>query len=134
MRSCDFKKLLEDPQGDDEAIASMPVMTPTLAAAIKRKRKRQQDFVMTTRAQFDQLATARHLATVKVFLCIQFLVFRSSSKSVRLANVALARAGIGRNGKRAALAELEGLGLIRVTRYAHRSPEIQILDLSEGGE
>jgi hypothetical protein len=101
---------------------------------ISNRRTRKKDFVMVTRAQIELLCTARHPATVKVFLHLQFLIFRSFTKSVRLPNTALAKAGIGRKGKRAALAELEELGLIRVARYQYRAPEIRIVDLPEGGK
>ena len=95
-----------------------------------KPRKKKRDFVITTRAQFERLCTARRAATFKVFYQLQFLIFRSQTKSVRLANVTLAKCNVSRKQKRAALIELETKGLIRVTRYRHRSPEVVILDLS----
>ena len=96
---------------------------------VKPKRKKR-DFVMVTRAQFERLCTTRHPGiTLKVFLHLQFLIFRSHQKSVRLGNITLGKRGVSRKQKRAALIELETVGLIRVTRYRHHSPEIVILDL-----
>jgi hypothetical protein len=95
-----------------------------------KPRKKKRDFVITTRAQFERLCTARRAATFKVFYQLQFLIFRSHIKSVRLANVTLAKCNVSRKQKRAALIELETKGLIRDTRYRHRSPEVVILDLS----
>jgi hypothetical protein len=106
------------------------VVTHDFGIAVKRRSKKR-DFVMTSRAQFDRLVTARHIASLKLFLHLQFLIFRSHTKSIRLANVTLTKNNISRKGKRAALAELEQMGLIRVTRYPRRSPEIVILDLPE---
>jgi hypothetical protein len=93
--------------------------------------RKKHDFVMLSRTQFEQLCTTRRVATFKVFHQLQFLIFRSRTKSVRLANVTLAKTKVGREGKRMALAELERMGLIQVTRYPHRSPEIVILDPPE---
>jgi hypothetical protein len=95
-----------------------------------KPKMKKRDFVMTTRAQFERLCTTRRAATFKVFHQLQFLIFKSHTKSVRLGNVTLAKYNISRKQKRAALIELETLGLIRITRYRHRSPEVIILDLS----
>jgi hypothetical protein len=108
------------------------IVTNDFGSTAKPRTTKKRDFVMTTRAQFDRLVAARHLATLKVFLHLQFLIFRSHTKSVRLANVTLAKSNIARREKRMALSELECMGLIRVTRYKNRSPEIVILDLAEG--
>jgi hypothetical protein len=105
------------------------VETLDLGIPAKPRARKKRDFVMTTRAQFDRLCAARTATTFKVFLLIQFLVFRSRTKSVRLANVTLAECGVDRWQKYRALAQLETMGLIRVMRCRHRSPEIIILDL-----
>jgi hypothetical protein len=103
----------------------------TLGVSAPTKRRRRQDFIITTRGQSDRLDTAHHLATAKVFRHLQFLAFKSRGKPVRLANVALARGDVGRRAKRLALRELEDMGLIRVMRCQHHSPEVVILDLPE---
>lgn len=89
---------------------------------------------MTTREQSERLDTANHLATAKVFRRLQFLAFKSRGKPVRLANAALARRDVDRKAKRLALRELECMGLIRVTRCQHHSPEVVILDLLAEGD
>jgi hypothetical protein len=104
----------------------------TVGPPTKRRRCRQA-FILTTRAQSDRLDTAHHLATAKIFRQLQFLAFKSRGKPVRLANAALARADIGRKAKRLALQELEGMGLIRVARCQHHSPDVVVLDLLEEG-
>jgi hypothetical protein len=104
------------------------VETLDLGIPAKPRGRKNRDFVMITRTQFNRLGTVRAAATLKVFLLIQFLVFRSHTKSIRLANVTLSEHNISRGQKRRALADLETLGLIRVTRCRHRSPEIIILD------
>ena len=97
---------------------------------VAKPKKKNRDFVMVTRAQFERLCTiTRSEVTFKLFLLIQFLIFRSHTKSIRLANVTLAKYDIGRGAKRRALLELETKGLIRVTRCRHRSPEITIREL-----
>lgn len=108
------------------------VITDDFGIAAKPRGRKNRDFVLTTRSQFELLRTARGTATLKVFLHLQFLIFRSRTKSVRLPNVTLSKSNIGRDAKRAALSELEGMGLIRVTRYQYRSPEIVILDVPDG--
>ena len=95
-----------------------------------KPRKKKAQKLITTRAQFERLCTVRRAATFKVFYQLQFLIFRSHIKSVRLAKFPLAKCNASRKQKRAALIELETKGLIRVTRYRHRSPEVVILDLS----
>jgi len=105
------------------------VETLNTGVLLPNRRTRKKDFIITTRAQIELLCTARHHATVKVFLYLQLLIFKSYRKSVRLPNAALAKSKINRAAKQAALSELECMGLIRVTRYRHRAPEIIILDL-----
>lgn len=102
-----------------------------VSPGMPKPRKKKRDFVMTTRTQIELLCTARHHATVKVFLYLQLLIFKSYTKSVRLPNAALARYKIGRTAKQVAVCELERMGLIRVTRFRHRSPEVVILDLPD---
>jgi hypothetical protein len=101
-----------------------------LGIPAKPRGRKRRDFVQTTRAQFERLCATRiTVTTFKVFLLLQFLVFRSRTKSVQLANVTAAKYGISRIQKRTALMRLETLGLIQVTRCRHRSPEIVVLDL-----
>jgi hypothetical protein len=105
------------------------VITNDSGIASKPRGRKNRDFVMLTRAQFERLCTTRSAATFKVFLLIQFLIFRSHTKSIRLANATLAKYNVSRRQKRAALIELETSGLIQITRYRHRSPEIAIRGL-----
>jgi hypothetical protein len=108
------------------------IVVETLDTGIpaKSRGRKNRDFVMITRTQFERLCATRiPVATFKVFLLLQFLVFRSRTKSVRLANVTAAKYGISRIQKRTALMRLETLGVIQVTRCRHRSPEIVVLDL-----
>ena len=94
----------------------------------KPKRKKRE-FAMLTRTQFALICTSPHRGIVLVvFLHLKFLIFRSHTKSVRLTNIALANCNVGREGKRTALLELERLGLIQVTRFRHRSPQVTIVD------
>lgn len=107
------------------------VISDDFGILAKPRGRKKRDFVMTTRAQIELLCTARHHATTKVFLHLQLLVFKSYSKSARLPNAALAKSKINRAAKQRALRELECMGLIKVTRFRHRSPEIVILDLPD---
>lgn len=108
------------------------VVSDDLDYVAKPKRKRR-DFVMVTRAQFERLITIRSVATVRIFLHLQFLIFKSYTKSARLTPASLTKNGIviDPKTKQAALLKLEKLGLIQVTRFRHHSPEIVILDLPE---
>jgi hypothetical protein len=94
-----------------ETISNLPAPT--------NRRRRKRDFIITTRAQSDRLNTVNSSATIKIFLYLQFLSFKSSGKPVRLANVALAQKGIDRFAKWRALWKLENLGLIQVTSPAN---------------
>src|SRR5262249_45428814 len=78
----------------------------------KPKRAKQRNFIVTTKAQSDRLDLAKHFATERVFRQLQFLSFKAWGQTFRLANTALVKRGISRKAKRAALAELEKLGLI----------------------
>ena len=85
----EFKKALGDPVGNGEPIdetAGRPLVTPTLAHAIKRKKQRRRDFAMTTRAQVELLCSARSRAAAMMHL----------SQAVELnPNFALGYAGLG---------------------------------------
>jgi len=102
-----------------------------LGITAKPRARAKRDFIITTRAQSDRLDTAHHITTAKVFRRLQFLTFKSRGKPVRLTNVALVGCGVGRNGKRIALRELERMGLIQVLRCCHHSPEVVVLNLPE---
>ena len=104
------------------------VETPT-ATRVRRRRKR--DFIIVHRWQSDRLDQAVHAATERVFRYVLFRRFRATGRMLKLGNTALRERRVGRKAKRAALLELEGLGLIRVYRRPRRSPEIEVLD--EGG-
>jgi hypothetical protein len=100
-----------------------------LGIPAKPRGRKRRDFVMVARTQLERLCTVRSAVTIKVFLLIQFQVFRSRTKSASLANVTASKYGISRWQKCRALVELETKGLIQVTRYSHRSPEISIPEL-----
>jgi hypothetical protein len=126
----DAKELALTQELQEEIFAAQAKRAATETS--KRRKKRRRDFVLTTRAQCELLMTARHAATLKIFLYLQFLIFRSRTKTVQLANVALAtKSKITPKTKRKALTELERLGLIRIIRHRRRAPEIAILELAE---
>ena len=121
-------------KGDNFRIENLRVEElATIAMAKERRRRRKRDFVMVARAQSDLLDQAVNFATERVFRHLLFLKFKSGGKPVRLANAALAHVGIHRLKKWRALRELEALGLIQVTRRPGKSPEIIVLELSDGG-
>jgi hypothetical protein len=95
-------------------------------------RRRSREFVKVFLAQSDRLDKAVNVATIKVFLHLLRLDFKSRGKPVRLANADLSRKGIHRKAKSRALYELETLGLIGVERRPRKSPEITILQLPDG--
>jgi len=100
---------------------------PAPDPAVAKPRRRQREFVMVSREQFDQVAKAKHFAAERVFLHLLFLSWRSPDKPVKLANAGLASLGVGRYIKRQVLRELEALDLIRVERHHKKSPMVTVL-------
>jgi hypothetical protein len=107
---------------------------PSVSADRARKsppaaRDRKQLFVRVPLGWVHRLAGARHAATYRVALHLLHREFRAAIKgaTIRLPDGALEAEGVTRWQKWRALAELEAMGLIKITRRQRKAPEILLL-------
>jgi hypothetical protein len=70
--------------------------------------------------------------TYRVALYLLHESWRSQSNFVKLANVGLKGLGVGREGKRHALPQLEEAGLILVERKHRKSPMVKVKSINRG--
>ena len=111
---------------DVEALRINPDKGGATTLKPKLPRRRRGRFVAVPMAWVDRLATAKQTATSKVALRLLAMKWRSGL-TVKLANAALAEAGVTRKQKRGALLELERLGLVKVERRPRKSPRVTMI-------
>jgi hypothetical protein len=120
-----------DDNFDAKALALKPEhlergrLAETGIAATKRER-RKRDFAQISRDQFERLTKTTNASSLKIFLHLLFLNWRSPGRAIRLANGALELIGVSRYAKRRALPELKKLGLIKLRKRERKSPEIVV--------
>jgi hypothetical protein len=122
--------------------AEIAKMQETYAAAARAKSgrkdvtsKRTQKFAARSTIKFImfpvewQFQLARVDAdkcTYRVALYLLYESWRSQNKFVKLANFGLKGLGVGREGKRNALEQLEEAGLVSVERNDRKSPVVKV--------
>jgi hypothetical protein len=98
--------------------------------ALKPKPKRARQlgkFVQVPDLWREQLCIIRaHGSTYRVALHLLHEAWRTGNHVVKLTNVALAEAGVGRRGKAIALRELRKTGLIAVEQRPNRNPIVTL--------
>jgi hypothetical protein len=101
---------------------------PTLASAAKaRKKKWRRRFIKFPWTWADRLKATNRGSTYRVALHLVYEHWRSGSRAIELANMALAEVGVKRRAKWRALRELEQLGLIKVEARSRKSPLVTLL-------
>jgi hypothetical protein len=65
-------------------------------------------------------------STYRVALLLLYMAWKSSTCVVKLTNVALAKKGVGRKGKAAALRVLRKIGLVTVEERPRKSPIVTL--------
>jgi hypothetical protein len=108
-------------------------LTPEQQAAIgaapkpKPKRRQQGNFVQVPNLWIEQLCAIRaHGSTYRVAMHLLHEAWRTKTRVVKLTNVALAKIGVGREGKAIALRELRKAGLISVEQRPNRNPVVTV--------
>jgi hypothetical protein len=120
----------EDDAFDPEKFRITPEQQAELGAASKPKpKRRRQDgkFVQFPELWRTQLCTIRaHGSTYRVAMHLLHEAWRTDNRAVKLTNVALAKVGVGREGKAIALRELRKTGLIAVEQRPSRNPVVTV--------
>jgi hypothetical protein len=94
--------------------------------------RRRRRFVILTQGQTHRIYNSEKASTIKLMLGLLHRAFKAGGKPFRLGNVGLVKLGIvDRRTKYRALSELEGFGLISVSRKHGKSPVVTILGLPE---
>jgi hypothetical protein len=105
--------------------AAPPPAAPTGPTIPRRARQpKGKLFTMVPETWRDRLADAKHAATFKLALHLLHQHWKQKGAWLTLANTTIK--GVTRDTKRAALEELETLGLITVERRSNRSPRVRV--------
>jgi hypothetical protein len=114
---------------DPERFRLKPEQQAELGAPKPRsKRRRQQGkFVLVPELWREQLCAIRaHGSTYRVAMHLLHEAWETNNRTVKLTNVALVKAGVGRRGKALALSELRKAGLIAVEQRPKRNPVVTV--------
>jgi hypothetical protein len=116
---------------DPEKFRLTPEQQAELGAAKSNKPKakqcRQGKFVQVPQIWIEQLCAIRaHGSTYRVALHLLHEVWRTKTSIVKLTNAALAKVGVGREGKISALHELRKAGLVAVNWRPNRNPIVTV--------
>jgi hypothetical protein len=91
------------------------------------RRRQRGKFTQIPELWREQLCIVRaHGSTYRVALFLLHEAWRTGNRVVKLTNVALSGAGVGRRGKAIALRELRKTGLIAVEQRPNRNPIVTI--------
>ena len=99
-------------------------------AVVPRKiQKRREHFVMMPWTWLDPLNKLRSASanTYRVAHSVRYQHWKDKGKPFKLANGMVGLDGITPDSKRRALAQLEGLGLIKVERRPRKSPIVTVV-------
>jgi hypothetical protein len=120
--------MMEDPNPFD--LETLRVNPEHVRQPTKPKKWRRQ-FVRVPWQWVERLQTTRRVSTYRLALMLLYEHWRTGGRPIVLPNVGLRQEGVGRRSKWYALAELQDLGLIAVTRRSRKSPHIVLRHLSE---
>jgi hypothetical protein len=100
---------------------------PKSKAKHKPKHRRSDTFVQVPQLWCEQLAAIRaHGSTYRVALHLLYEAWATKIRTVKLTNVALAKVGVGREGKAIALRELRKARLVAVEERPNRNPLVTV--------
>jgi hypothetical protein len=104
----------------------------TQVAKAQAKPSRPQNwrrvFVRVPWTWVERLRKAKRPSTYQLAMLLLYEHWRSGGHAIVLSNAGLVGGGIDRRSKWRGLAELEGLGLVRVGRGRGRSPRVHVLE------
>jgi hypothetical protein len=93
----------------------------------KTRRLKRERFVQVPIETAGQVAMLMNEPRTFIWLWTLYLVWKTSSKTVRLSNVELRKWGIARSTKRRALTAYERAGVLKVERHPGRSVVVTLL-------
>jgi hypothetical protein len=102
-------------------------------ADLQRKpkpKKWRREYVRVPWEWVERLQSSRRVSTYRLALLLLYEFWRTGGRPVVLSNASVQAGGLPRRSKWRALAELEGLGLVRVERASRKSPRVTPLYLS----
>jgi hypothetical protein len=102
-------------------------------ADLQRKPKRKKwrrEYVRVPWEWVERLQSSRRVSTYRLALLLLYEFWRTGGRPVVLSNASAQAGALPRRSKWRALAELEGLGLVRVERALRKSPRVTPLHLS----
>jgi hypothetical protein len=108
-----------------EQLVEVGRLADTGIAATKRARRRRE-FAQISREQLERLSPTTSSATLKVFLFLLLIDWKSPGKPIVVANGGVKQLGVSRFAKKRALCELKKLGLIKLRERGNKSPVIVV--------
>jgi hypothetical protein len=119
--------MMEDPNPFD--LVTLRIDPERIRQPTKPKKWRRQ-FVHVPWHWIERLQTTRRVSTYRLAFVLLYEHWRTGGRPIVLSNVGLQQEGVARRSKWNALAELQDLGLIAVTRRTRKSPHIVLRHLS----
>jgi hypothetical protein len=104
--------------------AAPPAAQPGPATRPRTRQPRGKEFTMLPKTWSRCLAHTKHIATYKVAVHLLHQHWKEKGAWLTLANTTVE--GVTRDGKRAALDEMEDMGLIEVERRSNKSPRVRV--------
>jgi hypothetical protein len=111
--------------GRQDVTSTSPKKAPTI-------RSKVQFIMFPVEWQFQLARVDADKCTYRVALYLLHEAWRSQNRHVKLANVGLKGLGVGREGKRHALEQLEEAGLVSVERKDRKSPVVKMKFINWG--
>jgi hypothetical protein len=97
----------------------------------KPKRKKwRREFVQVPCTWLERLRRTKRVSTYRLAHLLLYEFWRTGKRPVVLSNISAQAEGLSARSKWNALAELEGLGLVRIERAPRKSPRVTPLRLS----
>jgi hypothetical protein len=130
--SAEIAKMQETPPaaatakfGRQDVMSKSPKKAP-------RVRSKGQFIMFPVEWQFQLARVDADKCTYRVALYLLHEAWRSQNRHVKLANVGLRGLGVGREGKRHALEQLEEAGLVSIERKDRKSPVVKVKFINWG--
>jgi hypothetical protein len=112
---------------DEEEREFQAMMRAACKPSSEKQKKKDEAFVMVPIGWAERASKAVREPKFFVWLWLLHLAWKLHSKTFLLPNGALHAAGVSREMKRRALAELEQGGLIKVERCGNKNPTVTLL-------
>jgi hypothetical protein len=105
------------------------ILVETLETPSMKPQETHQQFVKVPLRWAADAARATGTRSAMVWILLQYMAWKTKSRTFTLSNIMLARYGVSREMKRRVLEKLEASGRIKIERRWKRSPIVTLLPI-----